>query len=869
MHTMTIRNAFVGIAVVVFLAPSCGGGGNGSVSKADALDTDVADVVDVIDTTVIVPDPGVELPAPPDTPEVQPDGSEGECTIDGDCVAFLGPLGVCEWAQCVDKSCEAIPLDVGTPCDDDDQCTLDTTCTEGVCEGGEPVDCEDGNPCTLNECQPLTGCAMSPLTGVPCDDENDCTSGDGCLVGQCIGGPNSCGEDCSNGVDDNEDGAIDCNDAVCIMDPVCTHICVPSTTIQCDDLLTIDITGNESTKYTTNWPCTTDELAGYEHAVLFNHVSHVTVTATLVNPTAGAQILHLNDTQGFGCQADQCLEAHASELSFAFKPGDEHYVVVDTPTGTEGSIDLQVNCAPCTPQCDGKSCGSDGCGGKCGTCLENMVCSTKGTCVEPAPNDTCSDAVVIDPSTLPFIDVQSTVGSTDDYSLPVDSGCPGSLTLAKGKYSSDTAYIFQPTATGSYLIATNSSFNAVAYVITDCTNEAGTCVGVSTTTTPGSKQLVAELDKGTLYYIVVDGHAGKVAGTYTLTVASWPCSSSCSGKQCGPNGCGGTCGSCVPTLYCNALGECVDQPVNDACDAPKAITELAVWLDETTLGAVDDYFVYPEVCPGGPAINTVGDGAPDVVYQFQPPANGKYRVTVEPSFNAVLSVRDACPGLLQDCIGGSDTSGVESVTFVRSQGESVWVFVDGSNAGDSGNFTMKVEQLSCVPVCDGKECGPDSCGGQCGQCPVNALCTENGACADIPTNDTCEGAFAIAQLPFTTWGSTEAASNDYEVLPNTCPGGPAAATYGYGNDVVYAYTASQPESVVFNLDSNDTTFNSFLYAVSDCSDIVGSCMMAQDAAGTGGESLVLDLGAGQTVYVIVDGSFVSSSGAYFLSATIK
>jgi hypothetical protein len=37
----------------------------------------------------------------------------------------------------------------------------------------------------------------------------------------------------------------------------------------------------------------------------------------------------------------------------------------------------------CAPQCNGKKCGEDGCGGTCGSCLENWVCNGEGTCVDP------------------------------------------------------------------------------------------------------------------------------------------------------------------------------------------------------------------------------------------------------------------------------------------------------------------------------------------------------------------------------------------------------------------------------------------------------------------------------------------------------
>ena len=41
----------------------------------------------------------------------------------------------------------------------------------------------------------------------------------------------------------------------------------------------------------------------------------------------------------------------------------------------------------CTPNCDGKECGDDGCGGVCGTCQEGETCNDNGSCVsECVPN---------------------------------------------------------------------------------------------------------------------------------------------------------------------------------------------------------------------------------------------------------------------------------------------------------------------------------------------------------------------------------------------------------------------------------------------------------------------------------------------------
>ena len=43
----------------------------------------------------------------------------------------------------------------------------------------------------------------------------------------------------------------------------------------------------------------------------------------------------------------------------------------------------------CTPDCAGKACGDDGCGGSCGSCSGDEVCSA-GAC-EPLPTGQCGD----------------------------------------------------------------------------------------------------------------------------------------------------------------------------------------------------------------------------------------------------------------------------------------------------------------------------------------------------------------------------------------------------------------------------------------------------------------------------------------------
>lgn len=53
----------------------------------------------------------------------------------------------------------------------------------------------------------------------------------------------------------------------------------------------------------------------------------------------------------------------------------------------------QLTIEACTPDCEGKTCGDDGCGGSCGTCADNAACSDEGTCqcLHESCGDVCCD----------------------------------------------------------------------------------------------------------------------------------------------------------------------------------------------------------------------------------------------------------------------------------------------------------------------------------------------------------------------------------------------------------------------------------------------------------------------------------------------
>jgi hypothetical protein len=73
-------------------------------------------------------------------------------------------------------------------CNDGDACTTGDTCISGTCQPGSQVLCNDTNVSTTDTCNTATGCVYTNNTA-PCDDGNDCTTGDTCISGTCQPGP--------------------------------------------------------------------------------------------------------------------------------------------------------------------------------------------------------------------------------------------------------------------------------------------------------------------------------------------------------------------------------------------------------------------------------------------------------------------------------------------------------------------------------------------------------------------------------------------------------------------------------------------------------------------------------------------------------
>ena len=132
-----------------------------------------------------------------------------ECLSDAECD---GQDNECSDASCDlgTYTCVGAPINEGGDCDDANLCTLTSTCGDGACVAGDPVDCSALNgACAMGTCNPDDGsCVATPANeGMACDDMNACTAASSCLAGKC-GDPQKLGYVLNEDFSDNMAGWV-------------------------------------------------------------------------------------------------------------------------------------------------------------------------------------------------------------------------------------------------------------------------------------------------------------------------------------------------------------------------------------------------------------------------------------------------------------------------------------------------------------------------------------------------------------------------------------------------------------------------------------------------------------------------------------
>ncbi len=190
------------------------------------------------------------------------------------------------------------------------------------------------------------------------------------------------------------------------------------------------------------------------------------------------------------------------------------------------------------------------------------------------------------------------------------------------------------------------------------------------------------------------------------------CEPVCSGRDCGDDGCGGTCGSCDGNSFC-ALGQCVCQPQcglnvcgDDGCGGTCGTCPTGFACDAgECLCAPDcgDRSCGDDGCWG--SCGTCGSDELCVTGECCEPDCAPGQECGD----------DGCGGECGSCPGG--------VTCADGICDCTSECVAGSCAPDAcgqpcpcADGEACVGTTCCAQDCEGKTCGPDGCGGSCGEC---------------------------------------------------------------------------------------------------------------------------------------------------------
>jgi len=262
-------------------------------------------------------------------------------------------------------TCETTPAEDGTPCEANNQCAGEGTCTDGDCVAGLiTLDCDDSDDCTTDACDPDTGCVNSPIENC-CNSDDDCVSTDPCV-------------------------SSTCENNVCSASPV-ADCCVENG--ECDDQ-------NDCTADTCeNNACMHAEIAGCGACQVDSDCDDQDdCTADTCHETAGCVNVSIDlccaessecDDQD-DCTTDVCTN---NECTFSPVPGcgDNCQDATDCDDQDPCTIDL-CQLGVCSSYETANCCTQDS------DCDDSNTC-TDDTCVDGSctltPNGTCADGVFV------------------------------------------------------------------------------------------------------------------------------------------------------------------------------------------------------------------------------------------------------------------------------------------------------------------------------------------------------------------------------------------------------------------------------------------------------------------------------------------
>ncbi|MBN1947734.1 MAG: hypothetical protein JW797_18860 [Bradymonadales bacterium] len=196
------------------------------------------------------------------------------------------------------------------------------------------------------------------------------------------------------------------------------------------------------------------------------------------------------------------------------------------------------------------------------------------------------------------------------------------------------------------------------------------------------------------------------------------CTPSCAGRECGPDGCGGSCGSCSAQEHCTDAGRCETSCIPD-CEGRECGSDGCGGSCGSC--AAEEHCTNAGLCEP--------DCLPDCTgRQCGPDGCGGVCGTCSTQEHCTDAGRCE-PNCLPDCAGRQ--CGPDGCGGVCGTCEYGWYCTSDG-----------VCIAGCEPNCGGRECGDDGCGGSCGQCDSDQVCSTTYRCV-TPGSDPSDG----GQLP--------------------------------------------------------------------------------------------------------------------------
>jgi len=308
----------------------------------------------------------------------------------------------------------------------------------------------------------------------------------------------------------------------------------------------------------------------------------------------------------------------------------------------------EVGVCECKPQCDGKNCGDDGCDGSCGDCGTGQQCEDgqcTALCVQDCAGKECGD--------------DGCGGTCGDCQTGFECSQFEPVCLPITCDAAEIVFVDQQVCVGQTLIAcTTDDFGNWTLAATYCPSLGQECNTIEAVPPKEAECKSVCVADCTGKVCGLDGCGGSCGTCSSKEYCSdgqcyLTCTPDCAGKSCGSDGCGGQCGSCTAGGVCATDGVCVPQ---DCMSANLAASETQQTCFGNTLAECN--------------VDTFGNGAVSYSTTYCPNTAMTCQVT-EPSTpsKAECQCDDAlCQALMGDpCIFAASCVGTGPDSFCEME----------------------------------------------------------------------------------------------------------------------------------------------------------------------------------------------------------